>query len=81
MPPRKRASTEAGRVAVSTGGMKAAAAIGRNALSSDVNVESPQTRQRATVRRSIPSVADNCRRRVAVSPWHIAEINVTTVAR
>ena len=79
MPPAKRSSSEAGSAEVSSGGTKAAMAIGRNALSA--KVESHHVHQRATVRRSIPGTADRRCRRAALAPWRIAEINVTIVAR
>src|SRR5271165_5181248 len=79
MSPAKRSSSEAGRLAMSIGGMKVALAI--SAKGPLVKIESHQARQRARVRRSIPGTIESRVRRAGVVPCSIAEINVTTVAR
>jgi hypothetical protein len=77
--PAKRSSSEAGRLAMSTGGMKLALASCAKVPS--VKLERHQMRQRARVRRSIPGTIDRRLSRAGVVPCSMAEINVTTVAR
>src|SRR5271166_6447836 len=76
MSPAKRSSSKAGRLAMSTGGMKVALAT--SAKGPSLKVERHQARQRARVRRSIPGTVDRRARRAGVVPSSIAEINVTT---
>src|ERR1700692_3339004 len=79
MSPAKRSSSEAGRLAISTGGLKVALAT--RAKGPAVKVESNHARQRARVRRSIPGMIERRVKRAGVVPCSIAEISVTTVAR
>ena len=59
--------------------MKAAVAVRQNRVAG--RRDTHQARQRATVRRSMPSLPDSRRRRAAVTPCCRALINVTIVAR
>ena len=59
--------------------MKAAVAVCQNRVA--VKLDSHQARQRATVRRSTPSLPDSRRRRAAVTQCCRALINVTIGAR
>ena len=77
--PEKRLSSEAGRMAVSTGGMKAAEAARQNRVT--VRTDRHHPRHRATVRGLMPRTSLRCVNRLAVAPCSIAVISTTAVAR
>ncbi len=79
MSPGKRLSSDAGSVAVSTGGMMAADAAFQNSVL--VKADRHQPRHRAAVRRLMPSSVVRQANRFAVTPSSMALISTTVVAR